>query len=367
MVKNFSLYQTNKLADKTADTAVQAGIELVKRFASLNGKVDDAYVGDNKTFMEGICKYAAEKAGYEWTGVELLNNPMVIKNRMFQDTYNAVVAQIITPVTPAVVSNQYTEMADVKQIGFGDTARFIVKSNDLFYVSDVAEGVLMGGLQRLYNDEITVNPVPKEIRYDMPFYQVASGVFDFGEWAYKIGLSFAAYIQKLVVNSLTSVIASGVAASSPYFASGYSDDNFTNISRRVKVANNNADVYALGSLLVLGKVIPTTVGLQYGLGEEVAKKGYLDAYKGVRLMELDQAFVPRTVNTTATFLMPDNVLYFLAMGANRPIKVVFEGQNVVVETVATETADKTMGMNIQMRIGISAVVGSKFGAITDIV
>jgi hypothetical protein len=55
------------------------------------------------------------------------------------------------------------------------------------------------------------------------------------------------------------------------------------------------------------------------------------------------------------------------MGANRPIKVVFEGQNVVVETVATETADKTMGMNIQMRIGISAVVGSKFGAITDIV
>lgn len=183
------------------------------------------------------------------------------------------------------------------------------------------------------------------------------------EWAYKLGLSFGGYIQKLIVDTFTAVINDYETNSSPYWANGFSDANFLNVAQKVQAANGNADVYCMGTLTALGNVFPSTVGLQYGLGEELAKDGKLDKYKGVKLLEIEQAMIPGTVNTTATLMIPNNFLYFIAMGQYKPIKVVFEGENVTIESVATQTPDKTGGLTVTMRIGVSSVVGSRFGAI----
>lgn len=48
---------------------------------------------------------------------------------------------------------------------------------------------------------------------------------------------------------------------------------------------------------------------------------------------------------------------------NKPIKVVFEGQTVSVEKDAMFAADHAYGFVVDMRMGMDAVVGSKFGAI----
>lgn len=45
------------------------------------------------------------------------------------------------------------------------------------------------------------------------------------------------------------------------------------------------------------------------------------------------------------------------------IKVVFEGQTVSVEKDAMFAADHAYGFVVDMRMGMDAVVGSKFGAI----
>lgn len=154
------------------------------------------------------------------------------------------------------------------------------------------------------------------------------------------------------------------AASSPYTAAGFTDAQFVTVGQRVKAANANKQIFVFGTLIALGSVIPATLGLQYGLGEEWSKVGYLDAYKGFRLMEIDQALVPNTVNTTANLIVPNDMLYFIATDGYRPIKVVFEGANVTVETVPTETPDKTGGLAITMRVGTTVAVGSKFGALS---
>ena len=153
-------------------------------------------------------------------------------------------------------------------------------------------------------------------------------------------------------------------ASSPYVAAGWSDTQFITVGQTVKTANANKQVMVFGTLIALGSAIPSQVGLQYGLGEEWSKVGYLDTYKGFKLMEIDQALVPGTVNTTAKLIIPNDILYFIAVDGYRPIKVVFEGSNVTVETVPTATPDKTGGLAITMRIGTCVAVGSKFGALT---
>lgn len=136
-----------------------------------------------------------------------------------------------------------------------------------------------------------------------------------------------------------------------------------NIAQRVSTANSNADVYCMGTLTALGNVFPNQLGLQYGLGKDIAETGKLDRYKGIKLLEIDQAMMPGTVNTTATLMIPNNYLYFVAMDQYKPVKVVFEGENVTVETIPTQTPDKTGGLAVTMRIGVSSVVGSRFGAI----
>jgi len=186
-------------------------------------------------------------------------------------------------------------------------------------------------------------------------------------WSYKVGVSFGGYLNALIIKAFTDTITSACVASSPYVASGFSDSNFITIAQRVSTANDNAEVYAMGSLETIGKIFPSTTGLQYGLGQELAKQGFLDRYKGVRVMPINPAQVPGTVNTTANLIVPTGSVYMIGMGSYKPIKVVFEGQNVTVETVPTETPDKTGGMALTMRLGVSAVVGSRFGAIINIV
>lgn len=172
-MKTFSKFQYAKLLDDTANQIVEAGIQLTKEFAELKGKSTEEYVAHKESFTESFMEYCTKKAGYVFNSLDTIKNPQIVKDDTFKKTFNAVIAQIITPVAPAVVSNRYMELADVIQIGFGDTGRFPIRSNDLFYVSDVAEGVQFGGLQRLYNDEITVNPTPKQIRYDIPWLTVS--------------------------------------------------------------------------------------------------------------------------------------------------------------------------------------------------
>jgi len=174
-MKTFSQFKHVALIDDVANQIVDAGVELTKQYSmSLKEKNfstsdNEKYETANKLFSETLAKYCVEAAGYKYTGLEMLRNPQITGDATFVRKFNAVIAQIMTPVAPAVVSEQFMDISEVKQIGFGETARFVVRPNDLFLVNDIAEGVQLGGLQRLYNDEFTVNPTPKQIRYDMPW------------------------------------------------------------------------------------------------------------------------------------------------------------------------------------------------------
>lgn len=315
---------------------------------------------------ENVAKYLTSDtrfaAKYEEQGKEILKNPMVTKNSEVRSKFDAVIAQIINVTIPTTASRVYGEtFMDVHQIGWGDTARFLISSNDLFKVNEVAEGIRRATLQPVYNNEMTVNCGTIEVATSIDWYAVASGNFDWGMFGMRAGRSFEGYIMLKAIAAMASATTElGVA----YSAAGVSTDQWTTLVDRVSAANGGAAVYGLGTLNALNKIIPATVGLQYGLGEEVAKRGYLDRYLGARLVPIDQVIVPGTINTTAQLAIPTDVVYLVAAEQYKPIKVVFEGDSVVCEAIPEYTNDKTYGIRIQMKVGVAAVVGSKFGTIT---
>lgn len=350
------------MADRNKDTHKDV-------FSVLNDNMIDNYKEINDLTVEKIAKYSAKKAFGKADNFELHNvaDPNVHNNRVFKETFAAVVAQIMTPIVPAMISTEFMDFADVANIGWGDTARFKVNSNDTFYVTRLAEGVLNGSVQRVYNNEITVNPEPYNITTAVDWYQIAAGMFDLGEFIYKVGVSFSAYITQMIIQAIGANITKN--ASTAYIVNGFSTVTFARLAEILRAANGGAKVHAYGTLAALSNVIPsgtTNANLQVGLGQEWSRIGHLGTFMDVDLIRIPQILLPNTVNTTPLTGIPDDTIYMFADGGYKPVKLVFEGSAFTHDIVPTETPDKEMGLSVTLRMGTGFVAASKYGAITGL-
>lgn len=366
---------------------VSEGHKLVKKYIADKAKADnhknfaqalDDMVNEvveknrSEKYNDALIKHCMKYAGFDVAdfNIKKVKDPNVNKNPLFRTKFNAILSQVITPIAPAMISTEYMNLADISNISWGESARFVVKSNDSFLVTRIAEGILRGSVQRVYNNELFVNPEPYNIETAIDWYQVASGIFDLGEFVYKVGTAFSNYITLMVVTAIESFVTSGLTTA--YKSSGFTTSKFATMVDRVKAANGGGEITAYGTLASLLAILPGTgassvvTALQQGLGQEWADMGYLGRYMGVDMVRIPQIILPNTVNTTALFGVPDNVVYFFANGGYKPVKLVFEGSAASIDIVPTDAPDKEMGISVTMRIGQTLVNASKFGAITDI-
>ena len=240
----------------------------------------------------------------------------------------------------------------------------IIKIN-IYLKHNGAEGIQRQNQQAIYNTEYTVTAHKKQISTFVNFYQVQAGKVDFGKLGVKIAKSFQAYIQKAAINEMLSVVS---AANNKYGIAGYKGtgtdtQSWIEISQLVRAANAS-DVYALGTLGALAKIVPDAAGFRFFENDDLTRKGFLKEYQQVPLVQIDNAIVPNTINgTTPTLTVSDDYIFFLPMAFNKPIKVAIEGENVLVATDPMTTKDCTIGLTVSMYIGVEAVVGSKFGVL----
>ena len=313
---------------------------------------------------EAVAKHCVEgtryESLYEAKGAEIFKDPRVQKNADVLENFNAIIAEIINPILPMCSNEDFVRFfAEVRQIGWGDTARFIIKNNELFKVNVLAEGVLRGTMEIPHDNELVINTNVTSISTEVDFYQIASLNFDFGDFGLRAARSFEQYVFLKVIAALNTATAVNGAV---YSASGFTKANWATIAQKVSAANGGSPVWAIGTLGALNNVVPSETGLQMGLGQRLADEGYLERFMGVRLVCLDPAFAtPYGVNTNGNLAFADDEIYFIAVGAYRPIGIIYEGDSVVVERDSTHTPDKTYRITISMRIGVGAVLGSKFG------
>ena len=357
------MFSYTKFNDETADSLVMAFSALVSR--NLEGQTihnSEEYKEANNLFSKNIVEYCLENSGAVYNDMEDLKNPMVYNNAFFKSKFATILAQAITPVVPTVVSAGYDQLFEVHQVGFGDNAKYTVDSNELYIVNDIAEGIKRGGQQTIYNNEYTVQASRKQISAYVGWYLVATGVFDWGQLGRKIGASFNAAIQSMVVKAMTSVITDAAAHGiSGYIQNGFSDEAWLTLARNVQLANGNSQVYALGTNIALGKILPEAAAFRFGPDSDIVVDGALPAYMRVPLIELGNALVPNTINGKPEAILGDDFVYMIAMGSYKPCKVVIEGNQVQVQEDALTVRDHSYNMTIDMRIGADCVVGSKFG------
>lgn len=355
-------FQYNNYGDADFTTLVEGSLELARQ--AFEGKKAEDYSEKNRTLLQAMGKKMVANTGfeahYESQGLELFKSPMINGDPSVRRNFNIVLSEVIKAYIPEVVNAQFeTYLAEVKQIGYGDTAKFKIESNDLFKVNSLATGIRKGVDQHMFDDEVTVNPAPLEISTSIDWYTFAAGIFDMGNFALKIARSYEAYIfRMIVVNMLQAETAWGSA----YTANGVDITSFGTLRDRVSAANGGMSVVAIGTRVALA-ACSLQGNYAVEIGEQMNKVGYLDQYLGVPLIGLENPMLPKVVNGAATLALPNNKIYLIPVGGTKPVKVVFEGNDVSVSFNPEETSDSRYGLTVKIFVGIAAVCGSKYGTI----
>lgn len=346
----------NDVVDGIVDSARQhiEGVQNRKEYEDMQSDV-----------CENLVKYCVSGTRYEdrfeAEGLDLVKNPSVNSNRDFRENFDAVIAQVINATLPMTMSSRFADtFMEIHHIGWGDTARFIIDSNELYQVNELAEGIHRGALQPIYNNEVVVNPQPVEIAVSIDWYLLASRKFDIGVWAAKIARSFENYV---LAKAIAALIGATDGLGAGYVANGVDVNNYGTLAQRVSAANGGSAVYALGTSVALSKLVPSTVGLQYGLGVEITKNGFLDRYLGTNVIAIDQAIDPLTINSSAKLMVPDDKIFLVSANAYKPLKICMEGNEITLTDLPEYTSDRTYTFSVKVRLGIAAILGSKHGVI----
>lgn len=211
----------------------------------------------------------------------------------------------------------------------------------------------------MFDNEITVNARPYTIDAHIDWYPFVSRVFDFGNFGLKIALSYRAFIFTSAIKGMAKAV---TEFGNAYAANGVTPELFGDLREKVSAANGGMGVIAIGTAVALSN-LSLQGNYQVEIGEEMNKVGYLDQYLGVPLMALNNPVVPGTVNGNVKLALDNKKIYLVPVAGDRPVKIVFEGNEVAVNFDPEHTSDKRYGISVEYRFGVSAVCGSKYGVI----
>lgn len=130
-MKNRLMFNYSECLDEQQENFVLAFNELVADFRANKSNTKE-YKENNAKFTESLIKYCVEAAGRSFTDLSMVKNPQLsLHNTHFVETFNTVLAQMITPTVPEVISEEYSTLWETRQVGWGDNAKFEVESNEL--------------------------------------------------------------------------------------------------------------------------------------------------------------------------------------------------------------------------------------------
>lgn len=157
------MFGYNRSTDEELNDVVEGTLALARVSYSKDKPADYAEKNGEllKLFGKKLTENSRHEATYEAEGLSIFKNPMVNKDATVRSNFDWVLSQVVTAIVPEVVNEAFEGyIAEIHQVGFGDTAVFDIESNDLFKVNEKAEGVRKGVDQPMFDDEFTVNTHP---------------------------------------------------------------------------------------------------------------------------------------------------------------------------------------------------------------
>lgn len=245
----------------------------------------------------------------------------------------------------------YNTLVDVRNVEEGDSLTFVAQDSTLFYVADVANGTQGIKRQRLAGaTEVTIPTTMKMVRIYEELNRVLSGRIDFNEMIDRVALSFN---NKLVedIYSLWVDATSDDLGGSIYFpvAGSYDEDTLLDLIAHVEAAAGGQTATIIGTKKALRNLESSI--LADSAKEDLYNNGYYGKFYGSPVIAIPQRYKTNTTD----FILDDNVLTIIA-GDDKPVKLVYEGDPLVITRDASLNADLTQEYVYGEKYGLGLVL-----------
>lgn len=250
----------------------------------------------------------------------------------------------------------FNALVDFRNVAEGDQNLFVIEDDNLFVVAEIADGTQGIRRQRLGGAKETAIPTTlKAVRIYDELNRVLAGRVDFNEMIAKVAESFKRKIMDDVFALWNSVTADDLGGN-VYFpeAGPYDEDDLLDLIAHVEAAAGGKTATIVGTKKALRKLVPS---IQSESGkEDLYNQGYFGKFYGNPVFAVPQR---HKVGSTE-FVMDDDVLNIIA-GSERPIKVVYEGDPIIVMGDPMTNADFTHEYFYAEKYGLGLVAARNSG------
>ena len=342
----------NRLAtfSKKQVAAVELGKELYKHYLyekeNVNGRNDRfqtfartadeaghvvSYTDKNKIFHNMLVDEAYEISGLNKERFSVLD-AFTFQN--FERAYFAVLEETLNVVNTKAEIEQALNFVEVKSLAEGDSLTFHIPSNHLLSVSTVANGVRNVHFQKLWAEDVTLNPRVKKAGISVDIYRVATGMYDYGHLINQVVKSFAVKLQQEVIDLVYGAYST---LGTNFKEATFAQDSYIRLAERVEAANG-APVTAIGTTTALNKILPTNDYIKMENGKEYTDTGYLLAPFGIPTLRLKQSVKP---NSDYSFAIDNNYVIMISSGTDKIVKLAKEGKISIRASRDGDTADNS--------------------------
>lgn len=291
-----------------------------------------------------------------------------------RQVYQIIEEAIDLTVTLGLQENEwFNALVNSKNLSAGDENLFVVEEDNVI--------LSIARMGKRHHDTILQRLMPgRTYSIDTDIYGAAVGadidLFILGREPWdklvrKITEAFVKKIQRMLftevnnaVNKLpvqNGFVDSGALANTPAVRSA-----FNAIPMNVSIANNNADVTIMGTMLALQQ-LENLIQINWiadSMKEDVANNSRLGNYGRYNLVEIPQRF--KTLTTAGpTYEFDNNKLYFFASGENKIVDFVDVGETIIDQVdergEANGRIDDTKKYEVQREFGVAFRPGVYFG------
>lgn len=319
-------------------------VKLAKTVASANSTSQVAYLFGEEKFSYTDLNETLRTELRELAGTYSLYREN--KNTIF-----SIIEETIDDVLPRKVMEQYASFAEIKTYAQGDKPIFIqritasAKRRAKRFVTKVG----LAGIYEVFKLDGKTLEVPTEAfggAAQIGFEEFLDGRVDFADVLDVImeGLDEAIYIE--IEKALRATIDS-LQNTNKASETGFNESAMDNL---IAIADSYGKSTIYCTYEFAATMIPTEGWVSDDMRNQKWNNGYLANYKGHNVIVLDQSFVDET-NTKK--VIDPSYAYIIPVGADKPVKIAFEGNTIVDEYV---NKDRSREVQVYKKLGVATLV-----------
>lgn len=245
----------------------------------------------------------------------------------------------------------FNALVDFRNVAEGDSPVFLVEDNNLFVVADAADGTQGIRRQRLGGvTEATIPTTLKVVRIYEEMNRVLSGRVDFNTFINKVAESFRQKLLNDIYALWIGATAEQMGGITYFPAAGvYDEDELLDLISHVEAAAGGKTATIVGTKKALRSIKESIDSDE--VKSELHNMGYMGKFYGTPVVVTPQ----RHKIGSTEFVLSDDFITIIA-GDDKPIKVVYEGDPIVLMGDPTSNADFTQEYFYGEKYGMGIVL-----------